>query len=179
MLLEDECHLIWGDACGRVWGQRNTTLEVPMTNQRDHQTYYGAVNLLTHQFHLKAFPAGQGVWTVAYLRWLRDYYPGKRIIILWDGASYHRSAEVKTLLAEVNAGLAEPDWQLTCWLFAPNAPDQNPVEDIWLQGKNYLRRHFALNKTFAAVKTCFSQFLDQFRFDSVKFAWYFPDLQIS
>jgi len=149
-----------------------------MTNERERQTYYGAVNLLTHEFHLKAFSAGKGECTVAYLRWLRHTYPGQRIILLWDGASYHRDVQVRTLLAEVNTGCDEKDWQLICLPFAPNAPDPNPVEDIWLQGKNYLRKQFARNKTFAAVKKCFFQFLDHFHFDSVKFAWYWPDLQI-
>ena len=178
MLLEDECHLLWGDACGMVWGQRNARIEVSLTHERERQTYYGAVNLLTHEFHLKEFPAGKGDCTVAYVRWLRDLYPAKQIILLWDGASYHRDAQVRALLTEVNDGLEEKDWQLLCLLFAPNAPDQNPVEDIWLQGKNYLRKNFAQNKTFAAVKKCFFQFLHHFRLDSVKFAWYTPDPQI-
>ena len=176
--MEDECHLLWGDACGMVWGQRNASLEVTMTNERERQTYYGAVNLVTHEFHLKEFPAGKGACTVAYLRWIRDLYPGQQIILLWDGASYHRDVQVKALLAEVNDGLPEKDWQLLCLLFAPNAPDQNPVEDIWLQGKTHLRKNFAQNKTFAAVKKCFFQFLNHFRLDSVKFAWYFPPPQI-
>jgi transposase len=178
VLLEDECHLLWGDVCGMVWGKRNQPIEVCITNERQRQTYYGAVNLFTHEFQLKAFPAGKGEYTVAYLQWLRECHPGKRIILLWDGASYHRDAQVKALLAQINAGLAEEDWQLICLLFAPNAPEQNPVEDIWLQGKNYLRKHFAHNKTFAAVKQCFFQFLDHFCFDSTKFAWYYPDPQI-
>src|SRR5438128_971294 len=111
-----------------VWGQRNTNIEVPMTNERERQTYYGAVNLLTHQFHLQAFPAGKGEHTVAYLRWVRQLYPDKHIILLWDGASYHRDTQVKALLQELNAGREEKDWSLTCIAFAPNAPDQNPVE---------------------------------------------------
>jgi putative transposase len=178
VLLEDECHLLWGDVCGRVWGQRNAPIEVSMTNERDRQTYYGAVNLVTHEFHLKAFPSGKGEYTVAYLRWLRELYSDKKIIILWDGASYHRDGQMKALLAEVNQGLDEQDWQLQCLLFAPNAPDQNPVEDIWLRGKNYLRKHFTQNKTFAAVKKCFFEFLDQGRFDSAKFDWYKLNPQI-
>src|SRR5258708_8055511 len=124
-----------------VWGKRNRQIEVAMINERERQTYYGAVNLLTHEVHLKVFPAGKGEYTVAYLRWVRERYPGKQIILLWDGASYHRDAQVKALLAEVNHGLDEKDWRILCLPFAPNAPDQNPMEDIWLQGKNYLRKN--------------------------------------
>jgi len=179
VLLEDECHLVWGDACGMVWGKRNATLEVPMLNERERQTYYGAVNLVTHTFHLKAFPAGKGEYTVAYLRWIHDQYPDKKVIFLWDGASDHRDAQVKAFLAEVNGDKDESAWSILCIPFAPNAPDQNPVEDIWLQGKNYLRKCFAQNKTFAAVKKCFFQFLDHFQLNSVKFSWYIPVPQIS
>ena len=173
--MEDECHLLWGDTCGMVWGKRNAPIPVSITNERERQTYYGAVNLLTHDFHLKAFSAGTGENTVTYLRWLQDLYPGKTIILLWDGASYHHDAQLKALLAQVNDGLPEAAWSLCCLPFAPNAPEQNPVEDIWLQGKNFLRKHFWQNKTFAAVKDCFCCFLRTLRFDSAKFAWYSPD----
>jgi hypothetical protein len=49
ILFQDECHLLWGDVCGYVWGPRNARVEVPMTNERERQTCYGAVNLATGQ----------------------------------------------------------------------------------------------------------------------------------
>ena len=156
MLLEDECHLVWGDACGRVWGPRNTRLEVPMTNERERQTYYGAVNLLTPEpFYPQQLPAGKGEYTVAYVRWVQTLYPGKQIILLWDGASYHRDKEVKALLAELNDGLPEKDWPLLCIPFAPNAPDQNPVEDIWLQGKIIFAKTFFRIRPLLPSKSVF------------------------
>jgi hypothetical protein len=72
----------------------------------------------------------------------------------------------------------EADWKITCMLFAPNAPEQNPVEDLWLKGKTYLRKQFAVNKTFAAVKQCFSTFLRTLSFQSNKCYWYWPDPQL-
>jgi putative transposase len=38
----DECHLLWGDLCGYVWGKSARRVEVKMTNQKQRQTYYGA-----------------------------------------------------------------------------------------------------------------------------------------
>ena len=49
----DECHLLWGDVCGYVWGKTNTRVEVPMTNQRERQTYFGAFNYQTKQFFVR------------------------------------------------------------------------------------------------------------------------------
>ena len=158
MLLEDECHLLWGDVCGRAWGKRNTPIVVSITNERQRQTYYGALNLLTHEFHLQEGVAGNGQTTGAYIEWCQTLYPDKKLLFLWDGASYHRGADLQELLTRENAGLLEADWKVTCMLFAPNAPEQNPTEDVWLKGKQYLRKQFAVNKTFAQVKRCFSEF---------------------
>ena len=178
VLFEDECHLLWGDVCGAAWGPRNTPIEIPITNQKLRQTYYGAVNYVTHQFHLRPFSAGNGENTVAYIQWLRTLYPQARLWLIWDGASYHRYCETRDYLAQINADLPPSQWPVTCILLAPNAPEQNPVEDIWLKGKNWLRQQFAFNKTFADVKRSFFDFLDQDFFPSAKFDWYTPNLHI-
>ncbi len=176
--MEDEGHLRWGNVCGQVGGKRNTPLAVPMTNERQRQTYYGAINLLTHTVHLQAKPRGEGSHTVAYLQWCQSWYPDKKLLVLWDGASDHRGGEMRTFLAQENAELAEVEWKVTCLRFAPNAPEQHPPEDLWLKGKTFLRKHFAINKTFTAVKQCFSTFLQTLSFDSKKFRWYWPDPQM-
>lgn len=178
LLFEDECHLLWGDVCGLAWGKRNQAIEVPISNQKERQTYYGAVNFQTQQFHLKSFPSGNGENTVAYVNWLRELYPDARLWLIWDGASYHRYAQMRDYLAELNEGLSEDEWLVTCTLFAANAPQQNPVEDIWLKGKNWLPKRFAYNKTFADVKNCFFEYLQNGIFSSAKYDWYKPSPQI-
>ena len=178
MLLEDECHLVWGDVCGRAWGKRNARIVVPMTNERERQTYYGALNLRTQEFPLYGAPVGNGVNTVAYIQGCQTLYPDKKLVFLWEGASYHRGEEMQKFLAETNGSLAEADWQVTCMRFAPNAPEQNPTEDVWLKGKTHLRKQFALNKTFAQVKRCFSTFLNALQFTSTKLSWYWPTEQM-
>ena len=178
VLVEDECHLVWGDVWGRVWGKRNTPIEVLRTNERERQTYYGALNLLTKTVHLQERSVGDGASTVEYRRWCQTLYPDKQLLLLWDGASYHRGQDLQSFLAQENAGLAEADWKITCLLFAPNAPEQNPLEDLWLKGKTYLRQQFAVNKPFAAVKDCFSTFLRALNFDSIKCRWYWPNPQM-
>ena len=40
----DECLLLWGDVCGYIWGKSNTRIEVPIVNERQKQTYYGALD---------------------------------------------------------------------------------------------------------------------------------------
>jgi len=162
-----------------VWGKRNTPIEVPVPNERQRQTYYGAINLLTREVHIKEGETGTGENTVAYIQWCQRLYPGKRVLFLWDGASYQRSTAMQAFLARENAGLCEEQWPVTCLLFAPHAPEQNPTEELWLKGKTHLRKHFATNKTFAHVKQCFTAFLRRLNFDSVKVNWYWPTPQLN
>ncbi len=41
----DECHLLHGDINGYTWGRSDLRIEVPITNQKNRQTYYGARSL--------------------------------------------------------------------------------------------------------------------------------------
>jgi hypothetical protein len=56
------------------------------------------------------------------LQYLLNYHSGQRLVLFWDGASYHRSKELKTYLHSVNEGLPEDSWLLRCFRLAPNAP---------------------------------------------------------
>jgi transposase len=50
VLFLDECHLLNGDICGYVWGQTNVKIEVPIKNEKNRQTYFGALNYHTKEF---------------------------------------------------------------------------------------------------------------------------------
>jgi len=147
--------LLWGDVCGYVWGKTDERIEVPITNERCKQTYYGAVNIYTQQCLIQAAEAGNSEGTIAFFKYLLAHYPERRIALIWDGASYHRSHEVKRYLASVNQGFDESDWKITCIRFAPNDPKQNPIEDIWLQAKRFIREYYQLCTSFQVVKFLF------------------------
>ena len=102
MYMIDECHLLWGDVCGYVWGKTNTRVEVPMTNQRERQTYFGAFNNKTKQFFVREYGAGNSANTVLFVKYLQSLNTGARILIFWDGASYHKYAEMREDLGLVN-----------------------------------------------------------------------------
>jgi putative transposase len=157
---EDECHLLWGDTLGYVWGRRNNRIEIPILNEKERQTYYGAVDLYRKDFHVRCYDQGNSHNTVLFVKYLQRQCKGKKLLLIWDKASYHRYSEMRSYLEEVNEGLEEKDWKITCLLFESAAPEQNPVEDIWLKGKNFLRRQFYQNKTFAPGKKQLFQFFE-------------------
>ena len=54
----DECHLLHGDVNGYVWGQSDVRIKIPITNERERQTYFGALNYQSKQFHVQSYPSG-------------------------------------------------------------------------------------------------------------------------
>jgi hypothetical protein len=118
--------------------------------------------------------AGDGERTVASIQGGQSLYPAPQFLWVWDGARYPRGSERQAVLARENAAWPAEDGNVPCLWFAPNAPEPNPTADFGLKGKPQLRKQLAANKTFAAVKQCFSAFLRTLSFESVKWNWYWP-----
>jgi transposase len=156
VLFLDECHLLWGDLQGQGWSRRNQRVELPIKSLRERQTYYGALDYASKQFVIQAYTAGNEENTLTFLRYLQSAYPPQtRLLIIWDGASYHRSTGIQNWLTQVNGDWPPEQWLMTCLRLAPNAPEQNPVEDIWLQAKRFIRKFAHLCRNFHVVKLLF------------------------
>ena len=156
----DECHLLWNDICGYLWNFIKDPLKIPILNPKERQTYYGALNLLNGEFILIPYKTGNGELTVKFVKNLQAKNPEVKILLIWDGASYHRGEEMKNFLDEQNQGLSPEEWKITCCRFAPYAPQENPVEAILLQLKTLLRRFYRFGKSFKIVKRLFELFVD-------------------
>lgn len=161
VLFLDECHLVWGDISGYVWGSRKERVEVPVKSEKQRQTYFGAFDYHTKQFSLNQYPTGDSDSTIAFLNLLLEKFPNSRLYIVWDGVSYHRSVAVREFLRSLNQDLPPEQWAITCIRLAPYAPEQNPVEDIWLQAKNFVRKFYMLCKSFSVVKYLFEFAVNQ------------------
>jgi putative transposase len=178
VLYIDECHLIWDDVRGYVWAPSDQRVEVPMTNFRERQTYYGAIDPVSGIVHVIPADAANGNWTMIFVEYLRQEYGDKRLFLLWDGASYHRGVEMQEYLEGVNLHLARDAWRVTCTLFAPHAPEQNPIEDVWLKAKQYLRKYWYLCRSFKDVMRLFEEAFDKVAFRFEKLHMYLPFLQL-
>lgn len=152
---------------------------MPIQNQKERQTYFGAIDYFSKEFIVKEYSAGNGENTIDFIKYLQNLREESRIAIFWDGARYHSSAEVKDFLASQNDGLEKSEWKVHCEKLAPNAPEQNPVEDIWLQAKNFLRKFWILSKNFKIARWLFGFFLDfqKFNFPKLKEYEVCPDLK--
>jgi hypothetical protein len=72
-------HLLSGDVCGYVWGRSNERIEIAIKNEKERQTYFGALNYQTKEFILESYPAGNGESTVKFIQHLQAKYNGAKI----------------------------------------------------------------------------------------------------
>ena len=156
VLALDECHLTGGDICGRGWGNRQHRREVEMDNYRASQTYYGAIDCISGEMFLSSYRTANSSSTIEFVRHIQAQNRGVKLVLIWDGASYHRSQEFRDFLAEVNYG---DDWQIHCLRFAPYAPQENPIENIWGQAKQLLRQLHQRCRSFNFTKKLFELFI--------------------
>ncbi len=121
----DECHLQGDDICNYLWGDRKNREIVKVDNDRDRQTYYGALNWWTKEFIVSPYSTGNGQNTVKFLKEIKERYPQKKLLLIWDSASYHRGEEMKQFLARENEGKTPENWAITCVPFGYYAPEEN------------------------------------------------------
>ena len=166
----DEVHLLEGDLISHCWGDCQERLKIPLNNEKNRQTYYGALDLSNSELIVRAYPSGNGDSTVHFIQELVQLNRERQILIFWDGASYHRSEALRELLQSINQGLTPEEWKVTCHLLAPYAPEENPIEAVWLSLKSLLRRCYRFCKNFPLMKRLFKCFVDFKLFN-------FPDLK--
>ena len=91
----DACKL-----CLLRWGNRQERLETPVKNYRDCLTYYGAINCLTGEMTLRSYSKANTKSTIELIKELQSQEPKAKIVLIWDGASHHRSQEFRDFHSE-------------------------------------------------------------------------------
>lgn len=85
-----------------------------------------------------------------------------------DNASHLKSQKVQASLEQINRQLPSKHWALTLLNVAPNALAQNPVEQVWLQVKTYIRQQSGLNY-FQKWKQSFVDYITDIAYSFEKF----------
>lgn len=136
----DEMHLLEGDLISHLWGDSKKRLKIPINNQKNRQTYYGALNLFKPELLLEEYEQGNGENTVKFIKKILEINEGKRVMLYWDGAAYHRGEDMQKFLTEINWDKEAPDWQVTCNLFAPYARPPKPNRSRLVILKKFIKK---------------------------------------
>lgn len=112
-------------------------------------------------------------WEVGEL----EYHLAEQYDVVYESKqSYYDSLEAAGMswkkTTQVNQGQSSLQWQTHCVRFAPNCPQQNPIEDVWLQAKTWIRRFCGLANSFPRLKWLFEWFLQNTTFDFSKLQMY-------
>lgn len=121
----DEAHVHQDADGGYGWGPRGKTFWVRSSwpGLKAKVTFYGLyLEGQPHPLRIWPYPRGNSEATMDMLRRLRAELPGRKILLIWDGAPYHRSG----LVLQEAARLAIEVLQLPAY-----SPDFMPVEALW------------------------------------------------
>ena len=127
VLAEDEMVLTQATTTQKVWIPQGTSPAVIETNgTRKNRSIYGFLNLKTGKEHAFSTERQTMHETAAILSRVRKLYPTQKVLLLWDGAGWHRGSVAKEALVTHNIEAIH---------FPPYSPQLNPQEHVWKKGR--------------------------------------------
>jgi transposase len=120
----DEAHIHQDADLGYGWSERGERFWIHSSSPglAAKRSFYGLYLYNEGQVRLWSSPRANGEHTIDVLHRLRAELPDRKLIVLWDGASYHRAGIVHQTAAELQIELlALPGY----------SPDFMPVEALW------------------------------------------------
>jgi transposase len=120
----DEAHIHLDADLGYGWAERGERVWVASSSPglSARVSFYGLYLSNEGQVRLWPFPRANGDHTIAVLRRLRAAFPDEALIVLWDGAPYHRAKAVQEAATTLGIELMPlPGY----------SPDLMPVEALW------------------------------------------------
>jgi transposase len=152
----DEAHIHQDADLGYGWADRGRRLWVASPSPRlsDKLSFYGLYLYNDGQVRLWPYVRANGEHTVDVLRRLRAEWPEDKLIVVWDGASYHRAGMVRDAAEALQIDLVPlPGY----------SPDFMPVEALWRWLREDVTYHYChptaedLSRRVAAFETRLNQ----------------------
>ena len=101
------------------WCRKEIRPSVPCHHIREYRYVYGAVEPLTGESCFLILPYCDTICMNVFLEHLSTSYPDDYIVLVCDGAAWHKSGALK----------AFPNIELL--FIPPYTPEMNPIEQIW------------------------------------------------
>jgi transposase len=120
----DEAHVHQDADMGYGWSPRGRRLFVASSapGLKAKVTFYGVYLYSESEVRIWPYPRGNGEHTIDVLERLRAEFQQRPLIVIWDGASYHRSACVLEAAARLDIRIVR---------LPAYSPDFMPVEALW------------------------------------------------
>ena len=136
LMFEDEAGFGRINKPKRGWRPKGFRPSVPCHHIREYRYAFGAVEPLTGENFFLAMPNCDTKCTNVFLAELSKQYPEDLILLVCDGAAWHKS---KAMVVPKNIKLLN---------IPPYTPEMNPIEQIWRE----LRTQGFRNEVFPTLE---------------------------
>lgn len=139
LIFTDEASFRQDSTLHATWSRVGSPPEVPVTGDRKSVKILGAIDVWDTRFQYRQEPVFNTLTYLAFLEQLARGYRHRGAILIQDGASYHKKAEVRDWFH------ARCDW-LEVHQLPAYSPEFNPTERLW----QYTRKNGTHNRYFAS-----------------------------
>jgi len=116
VLVADEVMVKRESGLSSIWYPKGEYPDIKVDHVKESLSFYAALNVKSGKCHVLDAQRQTSFYTVWFLRNLERTYKGKKVLLVWDGAPWHRG-KVKDYLKE-----KDKDWSLKLMYFPPYAP---------------------------------------------------------
>lgn len=117
----------------RAWALRGEQAHVAIRGCNAKRVVFGALNLRTGHRSILRRPNMEQAHFQAFLRLVREAYPGRRIALLLDEAPSHRAAKSQSLAADLDIELI---WLPKQWA------ELNAMDQLWRELKGHISANY-------------------------------------
>jgi transposase len=128
LLTADEMILSTRTTFQKIWLPVNSFPKIDVSNQRKNRSIYGFLNVQNGVQHAFKKERQNSNITVNVLDKICQIYKGKKIVLYWDNAPWHRGKEIKEWLKKNTHRIRLEN-------FPRYAPELNPQEHVWREGR--------------------------------------------
>jgi transposase len=136
VLCVDETGLLFEALSRRAWLRKGEKTIIKVNRSKERQNYIGFLDLKTGDCTPYRITKGKQEYILPVIIHHIGNYPDKKICIIWDNATFHRGKLIKQALKK-----GQPLQRVHLIALPPYAPDMNPIEHVWEQGKKVTANH--------------------------------------
>ena len=157
ILTADEMVLSTQTTFQKVWLQQGEYPKIEVSNTKKNRSIYGFLNIKTGQEHAYKRLKQNMNETVSCLKNISKIYAGKKILLIWDGAGWHKGSKVLEFI--------EKTGNIEVVYFPPYSPEENPQEHVWKSG----RQEITHNKFIEDIDSATDEFISYLRTTKFKY----------
>lgn len=147
ILAEDEMILSTQTTFQKIWLPEGEYPRIEISNTRKNRSVYGFLNIKNGQEHAFKTERQNMYITTDILKEIRKIYLKQKLLLLWDGAGWHRGSEVQKFIKK--------DGNIEIIYFPRYTPDENPQEHVWKSGRDQVTH----NRFIENIDTATDEFI--------------------